>query len=94
MLRKRTLEEIKKDNLLKMSELADITGLRYSTIKFYAELGILPFTQKEKRLARYYPVKEATARLNEIRKLRAEKKSIPDIVNHFIKGQKRKAYRT
>ena len=86
MPHKRTLEQIKKETLLKMSELADLTGLRYSTIKFYAELGILPFTQKEKRLARYYPVKETTARLNEIRKLRENKKSIPDIVRHFLKG--------
>jgi len=35
--RKRTIEEIKKRDFLKMSELAELCGVRYSTIKFYAE---------------------------------------------------------
>ena len=84
MRRKRKLTNIK-DDLLMMSELAELCGVRYSTIKYYAELGLLPFKQKEKRLARYYPRQEAKERLESILKLRAENKSIPEIINRFIK---------
>jgi hypothetical protein len=58
-MRKRTIDEIKQREFLKMSELAELTGVRYSTIIFYARLGLLPFVQKGKRLARYYLAKEA-----------------------------------
>ncbi|MBI3305698.1 MerR family transcriptional regulator [Candidatus Nomurabacteria bacterium] len=84
-MRKRTKDEIKKREFLKMSELAELNGVRYSTIKFYAELGLLPFEQKGKRLAKYYPAKEASQRLKEILKLRDKRQSIPDIINGLIK---------
>ena len=83
--RKRTIEEIKQKDFLKMSELAELCGVRYSTIKFYAELGLLPFEQQGKRLAKYYPAKEASQRLKEILKLRDKGQSIPDIINGLIK---------
>jgi DNA-binding transcriptional MerR regulator len=50
---KRTLEQINQREFLKMSELAELTGVRYSTIKYYCELGLLPYEQKGKRLAKY-----------------------------------------
>lgn len=84
-MRKHTLEEIKKMEFLKMSELAEINGVRYSTIKYYTELGLLPFEQMGKKLAKYYPTKEASQRLKEILKLREKGQSIPDIINSFIK---------
>lgn len=84
-MRKRTIEEIKKREFLKMSELAELNGIRYSTIKFYSELGLLPFEQHGKRLAKYYHAKEASQRLKEILKLREKGQSIPDIINGFIK---------
>jgi DNA-binding transcriptional MerR regulator len=83
--RKRTTDEIKKRDFLKMSELAELNNVRYSTIKFYAELGLLPFEQQGKRLAKYYPAKEASQRLKEILKLREKGQSIPDIINSLIK---------
>ena len=83
--RKRTIEEIKKRDFLKMSELAELCGVRYSTIKFYAELGLLPYEQQGKRLAKYYPAKEASQRLKEILRLRDRGKTIPDIINGLIK---------
>jgi DNA-binding transcriptional MerR regulator len=85
MQRKRTTDEIKKRDFLKMSELAELNNVRYSTIKFYAELGLLPFEQQGKRLAKYYPAKEASQRLKEILKLREKGQSIPDIINSLIK---------
>ena len=84
-MRKRTMDEIKKNEFLKMSELAELNGVRYSTVKFYSELGLLPFEQQGKRLAKYYPAKEASQRLKEILKLRGKGQTIPDIINGLIK---------
>jgi len=83
--RKRTIDEIKKRDFLKMSELAELCGVRYSTIKFYSELGLLPYEQHGKRLAKYYPAKEASKRLQEILRLKVKGKTIPDIINNLIK---------
>ena len=85
MPRKRTLEEIKKMDYLKMSDLAELCGVRYSTIKYYGELGLLPYEQKGKRLAKYYPAQDASNRVKEILKLRGEGKSVSEIVGHYIK---------
>jgi len=82
--RKRTIEEIKKRDFLKMSELAELNSVRYSTIKFYAELGLLPFEQQGKRLAKYYPAKEASQRLKEIIRLKEKGKSIGEIISYLI----------
>ena len=82
--RKRTIEEIKQRDFLKMSELAELNGVRYSTIKFYSELGLLPFEQQGKRLAKYYPTKEASQRVKEILRLKEKGKSIGEIISHII----------
>lgn len=79
-----TLDEIKKMDLLKMSDLAELNGVRYSTVKYYSELGLLPFTQKEKRLAKYYPATEASNRIKAILKMKEQGKSLPEIVEFFI----------
>ena len=84
-MRKRTIDEIKKREFLKMSELAELNGVRYSTIKFYSELGLLPFEQKGERLAKYYPAKEASKRLQEILKMREKGKTVPEIISYFFK---------
>ena len=83
--RKRTIEEIKKRDFLKMSELAELCGVRYSTIKFYAELGLLPYEKQGKRLAKYYPAKEASQRVKEILRLRDEGKSVGEVITHLLK---------
>lgn len=85
MPRKRTIDEIKKREFLKMSELAELNGVRYSTVKYYSELGLLPFEQHGKRLVKYYPAKEASQRLKEILRLRERGQTIPDIINSLIK---------
>jgi DNA-binding transcriptional MerR regulator len=85
MQRKRTIDEIKKRDFLKMSELAELNNVRYSTIKFYSELGLLPFEQHGKRLAKYYPIKEASKRLKEILRSREKGKSIGEVINSLIK---------
>ena len=45
---KRTLDQIKQSEFLKISELNELTGVRYSTIKYYGELGLLPYNQQGK----------------------------------------------
>jgi DNA-binding transcriptional MerR regulator len=57
---KKTLDQIKQREFLKISELAELTGVRYSTIKYYCELGLLPYEQKGKSLTKYYPAKEVS----------------------------------
>jgi len=81
--RKRTIKEIRQMDFVKMSELAELTGLRYSTIKFYADIGLLPYEQKGERLAKYYPVKEATQRLQRIAELKKKRKTIEEIKKYF-----------
>jgi len=84
MPRKRTLEEIKEMDFLKMSELAELCGVRYTTIKYYGERGLIPYEQKGKRLAKYYPSQEASQRVKAILKMREQGKSVPAIISHFI----------
>ena len=83
-MRKRTIDEIKKRELLKMTELAELNGVRYSTIKYYSELGLLPFEQRGKRLAKYYPAKEASQRIKEILRLKEKGQSITEIINGLM----------
>lgn len=85
MPRKRDLEQVKMLDFLKMSELAELNGVRYSTVKYYSELGLLPYEQKGKRLAKYYPRIEASQRLKAILKLREQGETVPEVINHFIK---------
>jgi len=82
--RKLTLEEVKQREFIKMSELAELNGVRYSTVKYYTELGLLPCEQQGKRLAKKYNREVASKRLKEILKLKGKGKTIPDIINYFI----------
>lgn len=83
MPKKRTLEQIKGRDFLKKSELAELNGVRYSTIKYYSELGLLPFEQKGKGLQRYFPRIKASERIKEILKLKKQGKTIPEIISYF-----------
>lgn len=82
--RKLTLEEIQQKEYVKLSELAELNGVRYSTVKYYSELGLLPYEQMGKRLAKKYNREVASTRLKEILQLKEQGKTIPDIINHFI----------
>ncbi len=82
---KRDLATIRTLDFVKMSELAELNGVRYSTIKYYAELGLLPYEQKGKRLAKYYPRLEASQRLKEILRLREQGETVPAIISRFLK---------
>lgn len=54
------------DPSVRIGELAKLSGVRQSTLKFYTEQGILPFNQQDARLSRRYDTKASLARLKEI----------------------------
>jgi len=71
------------DNILTIGELAEVSGIRLTTLKYYTELGILPFNQAEKRLTRKYNKEEALERLEKIKELKGKRLTIKEIVDHF-----------
>ena len=73
----------KEDIFLSIGELAKISGVRQSTLKYYTEIGILPFTQEGERLLRKYKKDEVLNRLEEIKKLKEKRLTIKEIVDHF-----------
>ena len=79
MSRQRSMEAIQTAEYVTIGELARLTDVRYSTLKFYTEEGMIPFQQPEKNLTRRYKREEAVARILGIKKMRAEGKSVPEI---------------
>lgn len=83
MSRRRSSETIEQSNIVTIGELSRITGVRYSSLKFYTEEGLLPFVQEESGLTRRYDKSESIKRINEIKLLRSEGKSIAQIKKMF-----------
>lgn len=73
----------KDDTILSIGELAKVSGIRQSTLKFYTEIGILPFSQDGERLIRRYKKDEALKRLEEIKKLKEKRLTIREIAEYF-----------
>jgi len=71
-------------DFLSIGELAKVSGFRQSTLKYYTEIGILPFSQDGERLIRRYKKDEALTRLKEIKKMKDKKMTIKEIVTYFI----------
>jgi len=74
-----------KNNILTIGELAEVSGTRLTTLKYYTELGILPFSQSGKRLTRKYKEEEALKRLKEIKKLKEKRLTIKEIIENLNK---------
>ena len=81
--KKKTTKNNSGKELLTMSELAEASGVRYGTIKYYSQIEILPFEQEGERLRKYYNKKEAIKRLNEIKKLKDKRLTIKEITKHL-----------
>ena len=79
MARQRSLEVIRQAEYVTIGELVRLTDVRYSTLKFYTEEGMLPFEQGGENLTRRYRREESLARIARIRQLRKEGKSVPEI---------------
>ena len=77
---------IEKNNILTIGELAEVSGTRLTTLKYYTELGILPFNQAEKRLTRKYKEEEALERLKKIKELKGKRLTIKEIIDRFNKS--------
>ena len=78
MSRQRPMTVIEKAEYVTIGELARLTDVRYSTLKFYTEEGMLPFYQAEENLTRRYRREESVARLRYIRDLRKQGRSVPE----------------
>lgn len=79
MARQRSLKVIRQAEYVTIGELVRLTDVRYSTLKFYTEEGMLPFEQAGENLTRRYRREESLARIAHIRQLRQEGKSVPEI---------------
>ena len=79
MSRQRKLEVIQQAEDVTIRELVRLTDVRYSTLKFYTEQGMLPFQQSEENLTRRYKREESIRRIQWIKALRQEGKSIQQI---------------
>ena len=82
-MNKKTIE---KNNVLTIGELSEVSGTRLTTLKYYTELGILPFNQSGERLTRKYNKEEALERLEKIKELKEKRLTIKEIVEHFNKS--------
>lgn len=79
MSRQRSMAAIQASEYVSIGELARLTDTRYSTLKFYAEEGMLPFEQAGENLTRRYRRVESQERIHRIRALREAGSTIPQI---------------
>ncbi|MCL1803066.1 MAG: helix-turn-helix domain-containing protein [Eubacteriaceae bacterium] len=79
MPRQRDSDAIQSSEYVTIGELVRLTGMRYSTLKYYTEEGMLPFKQAEEKLIRRYPREASIKRLALIKKLKSENYSISQI---------------
>lgn len=79
MSRQRSLETIEASEYVTIGELVRLTGMRYSTLKFYTEESMLPFEQAEEQLTRRYQRVESVQRILQIKDLKKQGKTIPQI---------------
>ena len=78
MSRQRKLEVIQQAEDVTIGELVRLTDVRYSTLKYYTEEGMLPFQQAEENLTRRYKREASIRRIRRIKALRAEGSPSPD----------------
>lgn len=79
MSRQRSMEAIQSSEYVTIGELVRLTDVRYSTLKYYTEEQMLPFEQSEANLTRRYRREASVARINQIKDLRKQGKTIPEI---------------
>ncbi len=73
------MEVIVNAEYVTIGELVRLTDVRYSTLKYYTEEGLLSFEQAEENLTRRYKREESMAQIQKIKELRQEGKSIAEI---------------
>ena len=80
------MEVIRQAEYVTIGELVRLTDVRYSTLKFYTEEGLLPFEQAEQNLTRRYRREESVERIELLRRLREEGKSVGEI-KEMLRGE-------
>lgn len=60
-------------------ELSKKIGIRESTIRFYSDIGLLPFKQEGKGLRRKYNLDDVNRAMDKIKTLQAQGLSIDEI---------------
>ena len=86
MSRQRSMEVIRQAEYVTIGELVRLTDVRYSTLKFDTEQGLLPFEQAEQNLTRRYRREESVERIELLRRLREEGKSVGEI-KEMLRGE-------
>ena len=86
MSRQRSMEVIRQAEYVTIGELVRLTDVRYSTLKFYTEQGLLSFEQAEQNLTRRYRREESVERIELLRRLREEGKSVGEI-KEMLRGE-------
>lgn len=86
MSRQRSMEVISQSEYVTIGELVRLTDVRYSTLKFYTEQGLLPFEQAEQNLTRRYRREKSVERIELLRRLREEGKSVGEI-KEMLRGE-------
>lgn len=87
MSKPRPPQTIEKAEFVSIGELAVLSNSRYSTLKFYTEIGLLPFIQTEQKRNRKYDKVASLTRIELIKKLKIEQRlTIEEIKKHFQKN--------
>ena len=86
MSRQRSMEVIRQAEYVTIGELVRLTDVRYSTLKFYTEQGLLPFEQAEQNLTRRYRREESVERIELQRRVREEGKTVGEI-KEMLRGE-------
>ncbi len=84
MSRQRNMEIIMNSEYVTIGELVRITNMRYSTLKYYTEEGILPFEQEDNGLTRRYKRVESISRIDDIKELKDQGLSIDEIKKQIL----------
>jgi DNA-binding transcriptional MerR regulator len=73
------MEVIEQADYVTIGELSRLTDVRYSTLKYYTEEGLLQFEQAEENLTRRYKREESVAQIQRLCELRKIGNSIAEI---------------
>ncbi len=72
-----------KDKPLSQAQIAEALGIRPSTIKYYTQLALLPYTQNGERGHKRYDPEQVKERIELINKLKADGLTMASIIKHF-----------
>ena len=90
MSRQRSFDVIAQSEYVTIGELVRLTEVRYSTLKYYTEEGLIPFEQEEEKLTRRYKRVLAIHIINEIINLRETGLTIEEIKYKLLDSTSKK----